>query len=893
LVSVRFAPKDAPHIGKGQWYWPVNALKDISLLREVERKGISLQEDLRKTIEEGRQDALNPQTLWETFKTDITKLAKATSRITYYKRQVKLKKLNKGRKEILNNPNFDNNEKLRWEEGLIANRIEYIENLCSNNQRKVTNTKITCHGERLGGIWSNLGNPKKPKSLITRLEVPDSDPKHHEINTKRMAELTKNYHEKLQNDNNLPFVNEEEKTRATTQILNKIPESQKFPNDNNETMTQLVTEEIVRTAIKTAKTGSATGLDGCPYELWKILNARHEKAIYVNKPSFNIAATLATVFQDIQKHGVSNNTDFAGGWMCPLHKKKDKTKIENYRPITLLNTDHKLLTKALSLQLIQAIQSMVHPDQAGFIKGRSIFNHIRLTKIMIKYAEVMEINGAIVALDQEKAYDKINHEYLWKTLEAFNIPAPIRNTIQSLYENVSTTVMINGEPSTRFKVTRGVRQGDPLSCFLFTLAIEPLACLIRNNPNIKGFDIPGLAEKLAINLFADDTVLYLSEFDSLDEIQEIIDQWCRVSGAKFNKEKTEIIPIGTQEHREKVIQTRKLNPDDNPLDEDIHIAKDGEAIRSLGAWVGNNVDEAQPWEPIIDKIRNDLNRWLDIHPTLAGKKTIIQATVGGRTQFLTKAQGMPKSVCDAINQEIHAFLWEGASTTPIAKETLFNETACGSLDLLNLQSRNEAINIIWLKEYLNMSPTRPAWAYVTDILLRESAPSNVTKEARSNPFLQTWNAPIKGKRAEMLDCDTIQLLKTAKNAQLQFAPLKMSLNLKNQLPAWYHIGNVKNIPQNPNSKCLIETHNTLHIKDLLKVTEQLHNLRYGGIHLPVYSCPCDECETDHENGCENPEMCNGGTPKTRKDRPKIYPPPKPSTRQPLPHKKKENAERPS
>jgi hypothetical protein len=205
---------------------------------------------------------------------------RSTLRITYYKRQAKLNKLNKGRKEILNNPNFNNNEELRWEEGLITNRIEYIENLCSKNQRNTTNAKITCHGKKLGGIWSNLGNSKKPKSLITRLEVLDSDPKHHEINSRRMAELAKDYHEKLQEDKNLPFKNEEEKTCTTTQLLNEIPESQKFPNYNNEIMTQLVTEEVVKTAIKSTKTGSTTGLDGCLYELWKTLNTRHEKVIY-------------------------------------------------------------------------------------------------------------------------------------------------------------------------------------------------------------------------------------------------------------------------------------------------------------------------------------------------------------------------------------------------------------------------------------------------------------------------------------------------------------------------------------------------------------------------------------------------------------------------------------
>jgi Reverse transcriptase (RNA-dependent DNA polymerase) len=221
----------------------------------------------------------------------------------------------------------------------------------------------------------------------------------------------------------------------------------------------------------------------------------------------------------VQTHGVCKNTDFAGGWLCPIYKKKDITKIENYHPITLLNTDHKLLTKALSFQLINHIKTMVHPDQAGFIPGRSIFNHIRLTKIMIKYAEQMETNGAIIALNQEKAYNKINHLYLWKTLEAFNLPPVFHDTVRTLYENASTTVMINRELSSRYNITHGVCQGDPLSCFLFTLAIEPMACLLCNSPNITRFDIPRLAEKLIINLFADDTVIYTCGHDSFDEIQ--------------------------------------------------------------------------------------------------------------------------------------------------------------------------------------------------------------------------------------------------------------------------------------------------------------------------------------------------------------------------------------
>lgn len=84
----------------------------------------------------------------------------------------------------------------------------------------------------------------------------------------------------------------------------------------------------------------------------------------------------------------------------------------------------------------------------------------------------------------------------------------------------------------------------------------------------------------------------------------------------------------------------------------MRIVKDGEATRSLGAWVGNNMTETKPWEPIIDLVHNDLERWKAVHPTLDGKRLIIQAIVGGRTQFLTKAQGMPDTIREALRKEI-------------------------------------------------------------------------------------------------------------------------------------------------------------------------------------------------------------------------------------------------
>jgi len=84
--------------------------------------------------------------------------------------------------------------------------------------------------------------------------------------------------------------------------------------------------------------------------------------------------------------------------------------------------------------------------------------------------------------------------------------------------------------------------------------------------------------------------------------------------------------------------TRKLSPHDpTPLPEGTQIAKDGDAVRMLGAWIGNRIEDITPWELIIDKINTKLRQWKKMHPSLNGRKIITQMIVGSHTQFLTQA----------------------------------------------------------------------------------------------------------------------------------------------------------------------------------------------------------------------------------------------------------------
>ena len=150
-------------------------------------------------------------------------------------------------------------------------------------------------------------------------------------------------------------------------MLDIIPENQTIDRQSIDESHWKINCQQVEQALRLSKNGSAPGMDCLPYELWKALNTRHEIAMRTRSPSFDIMGTATLIFQDIQSHGVHQDSDFTLSWMCPIYKKKDRADISNYRPITLLNTDYKWLTKVLSLKLIEEILTLVHPDQICFI----------------------------------------------------------------------------------------------------------------------------------------------------------------------------------------------------------------------------------------------------------------------------------------------------------------------------------------------------------------------------------------------------------------------------------------------------------------------------------------------------------------------------------------------
>ena len=144
------------------------------------------------------------------------------------------------------------------------------------------------------------------------------------------------------------------------------------------------------------------------------------------------------------------------------------------RPITPINLDYKIASKVIAKRLERVLKLLINPDQTGFIKGKYIGQNVRLINDILEQTTNQNIPGIPLQLDFKKAFDTMEWKFIQKTLALFNFGDSIQRWISTLYTNPESLVMNNGFCTNPFKLSRGVRQGCPLSPYLFILAVEIL-----------------------------------------------------------------------------------------------------------------------------------------------------------------------------------------------------------------------------------------------------------------------------------------------------------------------------------------------------------------------------------------------------------------------------------
>lgn len=321
---------------------------------------------------------------------------------------------------------------------------------------------------------------------------------------------------------------EAESARFLLECENTDGSRTRISSSDKKRLQQDITPEEITDAGKRCNKGSAPGDSGIPYRFW----------IVFDKPLGKMIAAVA-------KELMNGFSLPAGEPSIPvklLHKKGKKSLLSNYRPISLIETYYRLLDIVITTRLGGILAKTIPDTQTAFIPGRNIVMNVLMIFMVLEAARlgmIVEPAPIMLSLDQEKAYDRVRHEWLWAVFRFYNLPDRLLRFFQKFYQNATSKYDINGIYTNAVKLLCGLSQGSPVSTLLYVMILQPYLNCIDNAKigiTVKSSNFGNIMIKQIA--FADDIWVFIRDQIGYKTFENISERFAALSNSKFNLSKT-------------------------------------------------------------------------------------------------------------------------------------------------------------------------------------------------------------------------------------------------------------------------------------------------------------------------------------------------------------------
>ncbi|KAM1803504.1 hypothetical protein ACFX12_029481 [Malus domestica] len=410
-------------------------------------------------------------------------------------------------------------------------------------------------------------------------------------------------------------------------------ETRVTPEDNRDLVAPITDEEIKEDAfqIPSARAPGPNGFSGCFYkDHWTTVGEDVMKTI---KAFWHLGTLLRKL----------NHTN-----LVLIPKVKCPKNMTQFRPIALCNVSYKILAKVITNRLKKIMPKVIGENQSAFVAGKQIQDNILVVHEILhslNHQSKENQKGMAIKLDMAKAYDRVEWDFLLSMMTKSGFAPMFCNRVKECISTVSFSILINGSPTGYIQPKRGLRQGDPLTPFLFLICTEGFSSLIKKGLErgaLHGYKITPNGTPITHLFFADDSVLFgNATVEEAQGVADVLNVYASGSGQEINMSKSSIF-FGTSTSK----RTKKK------IGETLGIQyKDGFG-KYLGLQANFGLSKKAVFAEIRDKIEARLAGWSEQFLSQAGKEVLVKVVAMALPNFAMSCFKLSIGVCRDVEKAV-------------------------------------------------------------------------------------------------------------------------------------------------------------------------------------------------------------------------------------------------